>query len=98
MIVNQAARLNFGFASNMTFLLWCVCGGLLLHMFESTFFSMLMKPVYEKPIDTAEDVLVRNLTVLEMPGTEALVEIFKNSTDNTTRELAERTYVAKVIF
>ena len=67
-------------------------------MFESTFFSMLMKPVYEKPIDTAEDVLVRNLTVLEMPGTEALVEIFKNSTDNTTRELAERTYVAKVIF
>ena len=98
MIVNQAARLNFGFASNMTFLLWCVCGGLLLHMFESTFFSMLIKPVYEKPINSAEDVLVRNLTVLEMPGTEALVEILKNSTDDTIRELAERTYVAKVIF
>ena len=66
-------------------------------MFESTFYAMLMKPVYEKPIDSAEDVLVRNLTVLEMPGTEASVEILKNSSDNTIRKLAERTYVPKVI-
>ena len=98
MIVDQAARLNFGFASNMTFLLWCVCGGLLLHMFESTFFSMLIKPVYEKPINSAEDVLDRNLTVLFFPGTEALLEIMKNSSYSTQRELAERTIVPKVIF
>ena len=60
-------------------------------MFESTFFSMLIKPVYEKPINSAEDVLVRNLTVLFFPGTEALLEIMKNSSYSTQRELAERT-------
>ena len=67
-------------------------------MFESTFFSMLIKPVYEKPINSAEDVLDRNLTVLFFPGTEALLEIMKNSSYSTQRELAERTIVPKVIF
>ena len=97
LIINQALRINFGLASKMTFLLWCVCGGLLLHMFESTFFSMLIKPVYETPINTAQDVLDRGLAVIYTPGTESLVEIYKNSPSKIIRELAELTEVAKVI-
>ena len=98
LIINQALRINFGLASKMTFLLWCVCGGLLLHMFESTFFSMLIKPVYETPINTAQDVLDRGLPVIYTPGTESKVEIEKNSPSSITRQLAERTIVPKVIF
>ena len=98
MIINQSLRINFGLASKMTFLLWCVCGGVLLHMFESTFFSMLMKPVYETPINTAQDVLDRGLPVIDSPGAESKVEILKNSPSSITRQLAERTIVAKVIF
>ena len=98
LIINQALRINFGLASKMTFLLWCVCGGLLLHMFESTFFSMLMKPVYETPINTAQDVLDRGLPVIYTPGAESKVEIEKNSPSSITRQLAERTIVPKVIF
>ena len=98
LIINQALRINFGLAFKMTFLLWCVCGGLLLHMFESTFFSMLMKPVYETPINTAQDVLDRGLPVISSPGTESKVEIEKNSPSSITRQLAERTIVPKVIF
>ena len=98
LIINQALRINFGLASKMTFLLWCVCGGLLLHMFESTFFSMLIKPVYETPINTAQDVLDRGLTVIDSPGAVSLVEILKNSPSSITRQLAERTIVPKVIF
>ena len=97
MIINQAARFNFGFASNMVLLLWCVCGGLLAHMLEANFLTILLKPVYEKPIDTAKDVLDRGLTVIHPPGSESIVELLKNSPDYTTRTLAERTIVPKVM-
>ena len=98
MIVNQAARFNFGFASNMVLMLWCVCGGLLLHMLEANYLTILLKPNYEKAIDTAQDVLDTGLTVLYAPGSESLVEILKNSPSNITRTLAERATVPKVIF
>ena len=98
LIINQALRINFGLASKMTFLLWCVCGGLLLHMFESTFFSMLIKPVYETGINTAQDVLDRGLPVIYYPRSESAVEMEKNSQSYITRQLAERTIVPKVIF
>ena len=98
MIVNQARRFNFGFASNMVLLLWCVCGGLLAHMLEANFLTILLKPVYEKPVDTALDILDRGLTVISYPGAEALVERLKNSPFYVTRTLAERTIVPWVIF
>ena len=98
MILNQAGRFNFGVASNMVLLLWCVCGGFLSHMFEANFLTILLKPSYEKPIDTAEDVMNRGLSVIYSPGTESSLEIRKNSPSNITRTLAERTKVAKVIF
>ena len=98
MILNQAARLNFGFASNMVLLLWCVCGGLLAHMLEANFLTILLKPNYEKFVDTAQDVLDMGLTVIFYPGYENTVELLKNSPYYTTRTLAERTIVPKVIF
>ena len=95
LILNQAARFNFGFASNMVLLLWCVCGGLLLHMLEANFLTILLKPNYEKAVDTAKDVLDRGLTVIYAPGSEGIVELLKNSPDYTARTLAERTIVCK---
>ena len=96
--MNQSKIFNFGFASNMILLLWCVCGGLLLHMFESNYLTMLMKPVYEEPIDSAEDILDRGLTMIYPPWYESIVEILKNSPNRITRELAYITYIPKVIF
>ena len=98
LILNQAARFNFGFASNMVLLLWCVCGGLLLHMLEANYLTILLKPNYEKAVDTPQDILDRGLTVLNPPGTKSLVEIMKNSPSQITRELAEMIFVPDVIF
>ena len=98
MMISYVARFNFGFASNMVLLLWCVCGGLLLHMFQANYIPILSKPNYEDPVDTAQDVIDRNLTVIFPPGRESLVENLKNSLSNITRQLAERTEVVKVIF
>ena len=98
MINNQAARFNFGFASNMILLLWCVCGGFILHMFESNYFTMLMKPTYEKPVDSAADIIERGLRVIFPPYTESTLEELKNSPFDSTRRLAELSIVPKVRF
>ena len=67
-------------------------------MLEANYLTMLLKPNYEKAIDTAQDVLDTGLTVIYAPGTESMVEVLKNSPAKITRELAERTIVPKVIF
>ena len=91
-------RIPFGFSSRMMLLLWCVCGGFLQHFYDSSFLNILLKRNYEKPVDTAQEIIDRNLIVITYPGAESLVEIFKNSPSEVTRTLAERTIVAKVIF
>ena len=84
----------FGFSSRMIFLLWCLFGGLLLHFFECNILDILLKTNYEKPVDTAQDVLDRGLTIIISPGSESLVEIFKNSPSSVNRALAKMTVVA----
>ena len=88
----------FGFSSRMIFLLWCVFGGLLLHFFECNLLDILLKKNYEKSVDSAQDVLDNNLTVIYSPGTESMVEILKNSPSAVTRALVKKTVVPKVIF
>ena len=67
-------------------------------MFESLYLTILLKPTYEKPVDTAQDVLDRGLTIISYPGAESLKEMSKNSASAVTRKLAEVTIVPKVIF
>ena len=77
--------------------MWCVWGGFLLHILECNILATLLKPVYEKPIDTAEDIIERGITIIDYPGRESMVETLKRSPFPLTRALAEHTYVAKVI-
>ena len=97
-LIKRAARFNFGFASNLMLLFWVVCGTFLFHMFESNYLTMLLKPNYEKPVDTPEDVIDRGLRVIKIPGTESNVETNLNSPFYRTRTVAEMTIVPKVIF
>ena len=98
LINNQAGRVNFGFASKMIFLLWRVCGGLLLHMLESNYLSILIKPTYGKPLDTMEDILDRGFKVLLRPGHNSTIDQMKNSPSPLTRQLADNVVMAKVGF
>ena len=67
-------------------------------MFESVYLTMLVKPIYEKPIDTAEDIIDSGLNILAGPGTHAILELMKNSPSIIAQTFAERTIVAEVIF
>ena len=91
-------RFPFNFSPRALFFLWSICGGFLVLFSESLILDVIMKKYYEDPVDTAQDVIDRNLSVIRSPGSESLVEILKNSPSNITRTLAERTIVAKVIF
>ena len=81
----------------MVLLMWCVWGGFLLHILECNYLTVLVKPVYEKPVDTAEDIIERNITILDSPGRESSIEALKKSPYPLTRALAENTYVSQVV-
>ena len=66
-------------------------------MLEANYLSILLKPNYEKAVDTAQDILDRNLSVFASYGSESMLDIDKNSPSEIIRQLAERTTVAKVI-
>ena len=80
----------------MVLLMWCVLRGFLLHILECNYLTVLVKPVYEMPIDTAEDIIERGITTLMCPGVESMVEMDKKSPSPLTRAIAEKTYVAEV--
>ena len=67
-------------------------------MLECNYLTMLLKPSYGKPVDTAEDIIDRGLDIIRYPGNKAIVEDMKKSTSIITRTLAERSIVPKVIF
>ena len=94
-LANQQS--TFGFSSAMIFLVWCVCGGLLLHCFECNFLATLIKTNYEMPIDTAEDILGRGFSILTVIRREGIVEAMKSSHSKITRDLAEATIIPKVL-
>ena len=96
---SRVLRIRFpvGVSSRIMLLLWCISGGFLLHFYESSLLDIILKRNYEKAVDTAQQLLDRGLPVIVAPGSESLIDIWKNSPSYVTRTLAERTVVPKVI-
>ena len=96
---SRVLRIRFpvGVSSRIMLLFWCICGGFLLHFYESSLLDIILKQNYEKAVDTAQELLDRGLSVITTPGSESKLEILKNSPSYITRTLAERTVVPKVI-
>ena len=81
----------------MVLLMWCVWGGFLAHILECNYLTVLIAPVYEKPIDTAEDIIERGFKIIRSSGQGSLIEELKRSPFQLTRQLAESSYIAKVV-
>ena len=65
-------------------------------MLEANFLTILLQQNYEKAINTAEEIVERGLTLIDIVGTESKMKIMKNSPFYNTRTMAERTIVPKV--
>ena len=82
-------------ASNLVFTIWAVFGGFILHFLLSNYLSVLLRPSYEKPVDTTKDLIERGITPFTPPGTEYLIEELASSPDPYYREVAKRLHITK---
>ena len=57
-----------GRSSNLVFTIWAVFGGFILHFLLSNYLTVLMTPSYEKPVETAADMVKRDITPFFAPG------------------------------
>ena len=82
-------------SSNLVFTIWAVFGGFILHFLLSNYLTVLLKPKYEPFVDTAADIIERDITPFLWPGAEIYISFFANSPDPNYQEISKRFVIAK---
>ena len=83
-----------GFSANFVLFTWSLFGGVLLHGFLANFRVMLLMPVMEKQVNTAQDILDRGLIPFTRDD-EYWIDHMKNSPNPVYQQLAEIAVVPK---
>ena len=81
-------------SSKFLFLIWITAGGFLLHCYEAIYLSMLLKPVMEKPIETAKELRENGIIPVIVPKGDIYKEALELSPDPLYQELGERAIVS----
>ena len=71
-----------------------MCGGFILHFLLSNYLTVLLRPRYEEPVETAADLIKRNITPILFPGSELWVEFFATSPDPVYQDLSRKFVIA----
>ena len=80
-------------STNLVYTIWAVFGGFILHFLLSRYLIVLIQPNRSKGVDTAADLISRNITVV-LPQTEKIYkQIFANSPDPIYQELSRTLYI-----
>ena len=79
----------------MVFTIWAVFGGFILHFLLCNFLTVLLRPSYEPAVDTAADIIERDITPFLWPGAEIWISFFANAPDPNYQEISRRFVVAK---
>ena len=82
-------------ASNLVFTIWAVFGGFILHFLLSNYLTVLLRPRYEEPVETAADLIKRDITPFVSPNGKMYTQFFAASSDPDYQELSQRLVVAK---
>ena len=56
-ISTSSKNITYGITSSLAFVLWSVWGGFILHMLLSNYLAVLIKPLYDIPVDNVNQVL-----------------------------------------
>ena len=70
-------------------------GGFILHFLLSNYLTVLLRPSYEESVETAADLIKRDITPFFGPGGEFYKQLFAASPDPVYQELSRRLIVAK---
>ena len=84
-----------GRSSNLVFTIWAVFGGFILHFLLCNYLTVLLRPSYEEPVETAEDLVKRDIIPFYIPGGEIYKQLFADSQDPNYQELSKRLVIAK---
>ena len=82
-----------GFSARFVFLIWGLFGGCLVYFFLANFRTMLLSPQYEKPINTAQDVVDRGLIPFVVFEGQHYVHLLTKSSNPLYQQLGEITVV-----
>ena len=82
-------------ASNLVFTIWAVFGGFILHFLLSNYLTVLLRPSYEEPVETAADLIKRDITPFYNPGGDILRQFFAASSDPNYQEISQRLVIPK---
>ena len=72
-------------------------GGFILHFLLSNYLTVLLRPRYEEPVDTAADLIKRNITPIYPPGGFIYKQLFATFSDPDYQELGRRLTLTKDI-
>ena len=70
-------------------------GGFILHFLLSNYLTVLLTPSYEEPVETAKDLITRDITPMFWPGGEIYIQFFADSPDPNYQEISRRLFIAK---
>ena len=82
-----------GFSANCVLLIWGLFGSVLVYAFLANFRTMLLMPVLEKPVDTAQDILDRGMIPFVIDGGQFYVDVLKESPNPVYQQLAGITVI-----
>ena len=77
-------------ASKLVFTIWAVFGGFILHFLLSNYLTVLLKPRYEEPVETAKELIKRNITPIMGPQSENYKQFFAASPFDTYKMISQR--------
>ena len=81
-----------GFTGNYLLLMWAVMGSLITMAFMCNIRAMLMKPVFQKPIDTTKDIFTWDKITINSDAGSFWPEYLKTSTNEWERLAGETGY------
>ena len=65
-------------------------GGFILHFLLSNYLTVLLRPSYEEPVETAADLIKRDITPYYSPGGEIYKQFFAASSNPQYQEISRR--------
>ena len=70
-------------------------GGFILHFLLSNYLTVLLRPSYEEPVETAADLIKRDITPFMKPYSDMYKQFFAASSDPVYQEMSRRLVIAK---